>query len=73
LIRKSGVHNIKNARYRAALDLDFALEFVGISWELNSPVISPTTEPLLISFARRRPTSGNCTGVRVRNFAINAS
>jgi predicted transposase YbfD/YdcC len=29
LIRKSGVHNIKNARYRAALDLDFALEFVG--------------------------------------------
>jgi hypothetical protein len=31
LIRKSGVHNIKHARYRAALDLDFALEFVGIS------------------------------------------
>jgi hypothetical protein len=28
---KSGVHNNKHARYRAALDLDFALEFVGIS------------------------------------------
>jgi hypothetical protein len=31
LIRTSGVRNIKNARYRAALDLNFALEFLGIN------------------------------------------
>jgi predicted transposase YbfD/YdcC len=30
LIRASGVDNIKNARYRAALDLNFALELIGI-------------------------------------------
>ena len=37
LIRASGAENIKNARYRAALDISFALKLLQIHRELNSP------------------------------------